>query len=308
MTGRAVPSGSRSRSVVDRRHLEYLLAIVEHGSFRAAARALGLRQPSLSQAIKRLEHECGVPLLDRGGGHPLRLTARGQAVADAGRVALRAFEDVLAAATPADGGWNGRLGIACTANGSYAPLPQILGQLRRRHVNLGLTIVSASGTPEAADMIRAGLVELAVCEREGVPDDLVTAEVCKLRFVGLLPPASVTRAVRTDDEFRDQGLILMPRGTSSYAVAVDALGDGPAREAVRIETRTRGSIIPLVLAGAGAAIVPESRTNVARSLGASVVPLKKPVSRTIVVARRRGPISDAAREFFRRCRLAGGAP
>lgn len=44
--------------------LEYFLAAVEHGSFSAAALALRVAQPSLSEQIRRLEKRLGVALLD----------------------------------------------------------------------------------------------------------------------------------------------------------------------------------------------------------------------------------------------------
>ena len=42
-----------------------LLAVADKGSLRAAARHLGLAQPSISRSIRELERELGVPLLER---------------------------------------------------------------------------------------------------------------------------------------------------------------------------------------------------------------------------------------------------
>jgi DNA-binding transcriptional LysR family regulator len=47
------------------RALEYLLAVVEHGSFAAAARSLGVAAPSVHRLVGALEREVGVPLIDR---------------------------------------------------------------------------------------------------------------------------------------------------------------------------------------------------------------------------------------------------
>ncbi len=47
------------------RALEYLLAVVEHGGFSAAARSLGVAAPSVHRLVGALEQELGVPLLDR---------------------------------------------------------------------------------------------------------------------------------------------------------------------------------------------------------------------------------------------------
>lgn len=63
--------------VVFPRPLQYLIAIVEHGSYTKAAEALHVSQPSLSQQIKQLEESLLLPLLIRSG-RTVRLTDAGE--------------------------------------------------------------------------------------------------------------------------------------------------------------------------------------------------------------------------------------
>src|ERR1700733_13182860 len=49
------------------RHIRYLKAVADHGSFTRAAEALHVSQPALSQQIKELEQRLGAQLLDRSG-------------------------------------------------------------------------------------------------------------------------------------------------------------------------------------------------------------------------------------------------
>ncbi len=52
---------------MDLRHIRYLKAVVDHGSFTRAAQALHVSQPALSQQVKELELRLGAQLLDRSG-------------------------------------------------------------------------------------------------------------------------------------------------------------------------------------------------------------------------------------------------
>src|SRR4029453_3581173 len=54
--------------------LDYVLAVVDEGSFTAAARSRGVSQPSLSQGVRALESELGAELFHRAGRRG-RLTA-----------------------------------------------------------------------------------------------------------------------------------------------------------------------------------------------------------------------------------------
>ena len=58
------------------RALEYLVAVVEHGSFAAAARALGVAAPSIHRSVSALEQELMVPLLHRDDDS-IRATGQG---------------------------------------------------------------------------------------------------------------------------------------------------------------------------------------------------------------------------------------
>lgn len=72
------------------RHLEYFAAIAQELHFGRAAQRLGMRQPPLSQGLKRLEAELGVRLCDRDS-RGVALTGTGQALLPA---ALRVLDEV----------------------------------------------------------------------------------------------------------------------------------------------------------------------------------------------------------------------
>ncbi|MFJ3727310.1 transcriptional regulator CynR [Streptomyces sp. NPDC090045] len=70
------------------RHLRYLIAVAEHGSFTRAAEELRISQPTLSQQVKQLERTVGAQLLDRTG-RAVRLTDAGATYVHHARAALR---------------------------------------------------------------------------------------------------------------------------------------------------------------------------------------------------------------------------
>ena len=61
--------------VMETRHVRYFLAICDELSFTRAAQKCGIKQPSLSQAIRQMEHAIGGDLFVRAS--PVRLTALG---------------------------------------------------------------------------------------------------------------------------------------------------------------------------------------------------------------------------------------
>jgi LysR family transcriptional regulator, hydrogen peroxide-inducible genes activator len=72
--------------------IKYFLALCEAGRFTGAAAICGISQQSLSAAIRRLEHELGRPLFNRGP--PVRLSPLGEAVKPHFEAILREIDKV----------------------------------------------------------------------------------------------------------------------------------------------------------------------------------------------------------------------
>ena len=79
---------------LDLRQLYYFLALAEHGSISAAAAALNMAQPSLSENIAKLENKLDVKLAVRGA-RGIQLTAAGMALATRGGEIVGAVDSLV---------------------------------------------------------------------------------------------------------------------------------------------------------------------------------------------------------------------
>jgi DNA-binding transcriptional LysR family regulator len=148
--------------------LSYFLAAAAHGSFSAAAEELHMAQPSLSEQIRRLEAELGVPLFSRAG--------RGLVLTDAGRLLQPHAERTLAAAEEAVDAVrevrdlrSGTVAFGTFGSAHHYLLSGLVQDFRQRYPEVRVRILGQNSA-EVADAVRdgdleAGLVALPIDDR-----------------------------------------------------------------------------------------------------------------------------------------------
>lgn len=111
----------------DARALEIFVAVVDEGSFTAAARRLGMTQPGASRAVALLERDLGVALLDRGL-RPIRPTGAGRVVHRHGQRLLAEMDALRAGLRRATRERlpSLRLGLIVSVTAAIAPLAKAL--------------------------------------------------------------------------------------------------------------------------------------------------------------------------------------
>lgn len=122
------------------RSVAYLLAVAEHGSLSAAAGALGLSQPALTKAIRRIEAEWGATLFERGA-RGVRPTAAGEALLRHARnlgATLREARRDLDSLRRGERGWV-RLGAGPSWQGTL--LPEAIAAFRAARPQLRIQVV-----------------------------------------------------------------------------------------------------------------------------------------------------------------------
>ena len=140
------------------RHLRALVAVSEHGSFSAAADALGTVQSNISAHVARLEKELGTPLVDRSAG---KLTAEGEVVAARAYRILGEIDAVTAdlGALREEVGGTVRIGMIGTTARWITPV--LLADLSEKHPNLRLMVADGI-TSSLEPQLAAGRFDMAV--------------------------------------------------------------------------------------------------------------------------------------------------
>lgn len=273
------------------RLLTAFLAVVEHGTVTAAARELFITQPALSQNLQLLERELGTPLFVRAGRR-LRLTAAGAALVEPARQVLRDLDNAKAAVAAVEGLVAGTLDIGALATLAVDPLAPVVGRFRQRYPAVVVRIVAPDDSADVLSRVRTGEVEVAITDAPGDDARLAVHSLAAQDLVWALP------AEHRRTPLAKLAFVATPQGTSMRAHLVDACARQAIEPRIAVETELREALVPLVVAGAGAALVPRALTEPARAAGTIAVRTPSPPARReLAIIHRAGTIAPAAHAF-----------
>ena len=146
------------------RQLEYLVAVVDAGSFGQAAQDLYVSQPTLSQQVRALEAEIGGPLLERLP-RGVRPTPTGEALLPPARAALAAADRARRSARMVLGLEAGELEIATVGTVALGLLPPVLRRWRARHRERTVRLHEHRDGPALAEAVAQGASDLGIGPR-----------------------------------------------------------------------------------------------------------------------------------------------
>jgi DNA-binding transcriptional LysR family regulator len=178
--------------------LASLLAIAEHGSLSAAARARGLTQPSISRQIQDLEQRLDTLLLERTA-QGARLTPAGEILAEGARELLSGLAALPERVKSRQGEVSGKVRLGTVDSIGIYVLPPVLKSFIASHPRVDVEVVCQS-SPQLMAMLLADELDVAIgttehakltCERlfqnplviayqAGMPADQVPTTIAEL--------------------------------------------------------------------------------------------------------------------------------
>lgn len=148
------------------------LATVEEGSLSAAARALGLTQPTLGRQVTALEEELGVTLFERSG-RSLILTPTGEALAGHVRAMGEAATLVSLVASGQSQEVEGVVKVSATEGYSVGLMPSFVRQMRAEAPGIHIEIVATNSLSD----LRHREADIAIRNAEPSDPDLIARKV-----------------------------------------------------------------------------------------------------------------------------------
>ncbi len=286
------------------RQVDYVLAVVDEGSFTAGAAAIGVAQPSLSESIRRLERELGVRLFHRVGRR-VGLTDAGRAFEGPARRLVRERELVLEAVGGVRTLDHGTLDLVSLPTLAVDPLASLVGQFRVAHPGIIVRIAEPEDTNAVEERLADGRSEVGLADLPPRRDDLVAIKLGRQEIVAVCPPGTRLPAPGRLPVGRLAGmpLVATPAGTSTRDLLDRALADASVAPLIAVETSQREAIAPLVLGGAGTSFLPRPMADALAAQGAVVARLVPGLSRTIGLLHRASPLTPAARAFVELARV-----
>lgn len=283
---------------MERRHLEYFLAVADSGSFTRAAAMLTIAQPSLSHSIAALERELGQELFERLG-RGVKLTPAGEALLEPARRTLRAFILAKGAVrSVADAGF-GHLSIISGTLWAIEPLVRMIGEFRLVYPAVQFTISDPLTRTEVLEAVRSGEADFGLLDGTAPAGALASCWLVDHELVAVLPTRSPVTALSLGvADLVPLGLISTPRGTPLRTLLDEQLELAGQPVEVAVETAHLASVIPLVLAGAGAAILPEGLASDAAAKGARVVRLTPATRASVHIIWREGRLNSLGEQFL----------
>ena len=260
------------------RQLRAFLAVAAEGHFTRAADKLDVSQSTISTLIRELEANLGLRLFDRHT-RALRLTQAGEEIVGLAHKSLTDLDRALGDLCQLKGLTRGRITIAASSLQAALNLPRLIQIFTKKHPGIIVTVYDASQT-EVLEMVRAGSADFGIGTDSANRHDLSTQVIDSDTFIAVLPPGHPL-AKKTELTWRDL----------EHVPIIDSKPGNPLRQQVDTALKSEGitltrshhevslplTIVGMVAAGMGIAVMTSSVAKLAASFGLTVKRVSQPV-------------------------------
>lgn len=245
---------------MDLRQLSYFVAVAEELSFSRAAVRVHISQPPLSRQIAKLEQELGAVLLARSS-HEVVLTPAGDALLEQARRLLAQASGIKDVVARAQRGETGSLRIGFVGSTLYTSVPALLSQYRQLYPQVAVSVQQAT-VAKQTEMLKNGDIDVGIIRQPITDARLTTRSLFKEDFMVALPahhPLAGRQAIAlkalADEDFVFFSRSEAPAIHEQLRRMCEAAGFSPR---IVQEVYPMSTVVGLVAAGVGIAIVPES--------------------------------------------------
>ncbi len=249
------------------RHLRYFVTLAEELHFGKAAEKLHIAQPPLSQQIRQLETELGFDLFHRTK-RKVELSEAGKAFLTEVQQIFRQLEQAIFLGRQTSRGEIGQLVIGFVSSAAYNILPDILRNFRNHVSGVNLELHELT-TDEQLRWFQLGRIDVGFV-RPPVDENTYKSKIVFQESLIIALPQNHPLANQDKvslQSLKNESFILFPRflAPGLYDLIISfcqQVGFSPkvAQEAIQMQT-----IVSLVAAEIGVAIVPESLQNLQRT-------------------------------------------
>jgi aminoethylphosphonate catabolism LysR family transcriptional regulator len=227
-------------------------AVAQHGTFSAAAAALGVSQPAITQHVRALEEAIGGRLFHRRGSG-VELTADGHDQLPRVRQIVKALEDINARV---DGGRalrTGHLSLGICA--PHVAMP-VIGQFRALHPGVAIE-ARISNSMHLLELVADQRVDLAIATLTEPPEELVCHQLVRQELLVAVPADHAWAKRKSVDvkELAGASFVMREHGSMTRQIFEAALGEAGVAIDIDLVLTGREAIKEAVANGLGISIV-----------------------------------------------------
>ncbi len=231
--------------------------VAQHLNFSRAAEELSLSQPAVTQQIKTLENEYGIPLFDRSGGR-IALTPAGKALLPYANRLKAISDEAYEIVTSTGGDHAGKLALGASQTIGQYLLPQLVAAFLRENPRIAITAMGGN-TDEMLAALTTGRIQVAMIEGPGLRKDVHLEPFMEDQMVLVVSASHEWADQEVDvDALKQEHLLMREFGSGSRRVVERALAKAGLKKKdlmTTMELDSTEALLSAVEAGLGVTFV-----------------------------------------------------
>jgi len=243
---------------LDIKQLQYFIAVSEHMNFSKAAERLHISQPSLSNAIKKLEHEIGSPLLDRNTRN-LQLTEAGEVLFERAKVIVKNMEVLKIEMDEVVVHGTSEITIGVMESIKHW-LPKVIANYKKDYPQMIIHLVDILGSKRVKKSLKSYKTHLIITNQLMDDPELVVETLYEERLVAVLPlhHPLAKKETLTISDISEEPFIISTEGFQTRRDILNTFEQAGKNIDIQFEIERFETAVSLVRENLGVTILPEN--------------------------------------------------